>query len=388
MIRQNIHAASHNAASAMVESHHTEKEALLDTEDGTYDYQDEKTVRKVKENGTKQLLFCTVGIYGAYLLYGSLQEDIFTYSSPIHLGKSNKFTYIWFVQVVEALINAIVSYVAFRLTEKNRSQKRKMKVFILTGFSQVTSKAFTSLSLSSGLSFPTATMAKSAKMAPVMMGQLMLGKSQYSLRDYIQVAMIIIGTATLGLSKNHDSTLSHSSQLGVIYISLSLVMDGVTGGLQKRLKSDAEKSNPVKGFEFMTFTNMFMFFFASFISICNGDLVNGFYFCCTDSQIGKLICKFCLCSAVGQSFIFHTVAIFDPLVCSTITTTRKIMSVFISIVYKGHIMNTQGWCGVALTCFGICCELHGKHQHKTQKIHKTKIGDDSIKPPKSLDGHV
>jgi UDP-galactose transporter B1 len=382
MIRQNIHATSRIAASTMVE----EKEALLDAEDGNYEYQDEKTMRKVKENGTMQLLFCTGGIYGAYLLYGSLQEDIFTYSSPIHLGKSNKFTYIWFVQVVEALINATVSFVAFRLTEKNRSKKRKMKVFILSGFSQVTSKAFTSLSLSSGLSFPTATMAKSAKMAPVMMGQLMLGKSQYSLRDYIQVAMIIIGTATLGLSKNHhDSTLAHSSQLGVTYISLSLVMDGVTGGLQKRLKSDAEKSKPVKGFEFMTFTNMSMFFFAAFISICNGDLVNGFYFCCGDSHIRKLLCKFCLCSALGQSFIFHTIALFDPLICSTITTTRKIMSVFISIVYKGHIMNTQGWCGVALTCFGICCELHGRHQHKTQKVHMAKIGeDDSIQPSKSL----
>ena len=42
------------------------------------------------------------GIYGAFLYYGSLQEDVFRYVSSE--GKS--FTEVWFLQVLEALFNA------------------------------------------------------------------------------------------------------------------------------------------------------------------------------------------------------------------------------------------------------------------------------------------
>eukprot|EP00968_Pinguiococcus_pyrenoidosus_P029219 scaffold8416_cov267-Pinguiococcus_pyrenoidosus.AAC.3 len=44
--------------------------------------------------------------------------------------------------------------------------------------------------------------------------------------------------------------------------------------------------------------------------------------------------RFAACSAFGQSFIFYTIANFDPLVCTTVTTTRKIFSVLLSIVLK------------------------------------------------------
>jgi UDP-galactose transporter B1 len=54
------------------------------------------------------------------------------------------------------------------------------KFFMISGASQVCSKAFTSLALANGLSFPVATLAKSGKMAPVMAGQLLLGGAAYT----------------------------------------------------------------------------------------------------------------------------------------------------------------------------------------------------------------
>ena len=70
--------------------------------------------------------------------------------------------------------------------------------------------------------------------------------------------------------------------------------------------------------------------------------------------------KFALCSAVGQSFIFYTIANFDPLVLSTVTTTRKIFSVMLSIFLKGHSLSLTGWSGIALACSGIFSELLAK----------------------------
>jgi len=317
-------------------------------------------------NDTSKLLFCCAGIYSAYLIYGSLQEDVFTYSSD-HISATGPvaFTYIWFVQAVEALTNTISGYIGQQMTtskEERKTPKPNQKFFFLSGCSQVCSKALTSLALNSGLSFPVATMAKSGKMAPVMIGQLVIGRTHYNLREYAQVSAVVVGTALLGLSKAKGAQgMSHSSSLGVVLILGSLVMDGITGGFQKKLKTESkEVGHSLKGYEFMFNTNTYMFWVAMCVANFNGDLVHGIAYCLEDPHICSLILKFCVCSAVGQSFIFYTIASFDPLVCSTITTTRKIVSVFFSIFYKGHVMNNQAWLGVFIACIGILSEVQEK----------------------------
>ena len=320
-----------------------------------------------------KLLIGVIGIYITYLYYGTLQEEVYTYPS---------FSYIWFVQVLEGFTNMVGAHLG-RLYNKTRdshsindtSQKRYVShyLFLLCGTYQICSKALTSSSLNSGLSYPVATLAKSSRMLPVMIGQLFLGNSKYSSRDYVQVSCIIIGTAILGLSKSqYQSTGSPSSAAGINFIVMSLFMDGVTGGLQKRIKEDAKATgDSVQGFDFMFYTNMYMLAVATIVAIVNTDLVVGFYFCVNNPEIKHLIFKFCMCSAAGQSFIYFTIANFDPLVCSTVTTTRKIASVLLSIWYKGHRLNHQGWSGIFLAFLGIASEL----QHKFQRARSNEKKD-------------
>jgi UDP-galactose transporter B1 len=77
-------------------------------------------------------------------------------------------------------------------------------------------------------------------------------------------------------------------------------------------------------------------------------------------EIMSKIIKFSACSAVGQSFIFYTISNFDPLVCTTVTTTRKVFSVLLSIFLKGHVLSAQGWGGIALAVAGIMSEMAEK----------------------------
>lgn len=138
-------------------------------------------------------------------------------------------------------------------------------------------------------------------------------------------------------------------------------MDGATGGVQKRLLADMKRVNITpQPYDLMTFTNLFMMIFAILISFVLGDFTTGMSYCAANPQVFSLILKFSMCSAIGQSFIFYTVARFDPLVCSTVTTTRKIFSVLLSILFKGHHVPTQGWMGLALAIGGILSEVHNK----------------------------
>ena len=162
---------------------------------------------------------------------------------------------------------------------------------------------------------------------------------------------------------------SQSSPLGVFFILSSLVMDGVTGGVQKRLKADMSRigMNP-KPYDFMYYTNLSMCAVAFIISIGLNDFWKGYEFCAANPAVLKLVIQFSVCSAIGQSFIFYTVAHFDPLVCSTVTTTRKIFSVLLSIFLKGHKLTGQGWTGVSIAVGGILSEVHSKVMLSRNKL--------------------
>jgi len=306
-----------------------------------------------------KLLIGAGGIYASFLYYGSLQEDVFRYAAP----DGSQFKQAWFLQVLEALANVIIGFVGMLITGPTKGLPLRM--FAVSGASQVSAKACTSLALANGLSFPVATLAKSGKMAPVMAGSLILGGASYTAREYLQVAAIILGTAIVSMGKKKGGG-SSSSTMGVAYIIMSLVLDGVTAGCQKRLKTETAKQGvKPKPYDFMFWTNLFMCLTALVIAAGLGEIQTGWAFCQANPEIWSKIIKFSICSAVGQSFIFYTIANFDPLVLSTVTTTRKIFSVLLSIFTKGHSLSPMGWSGIALACGGILSELEDKSKGKS-----------------------
>jgi UDP-galactose transporter B1 len=309
-----------------------------------------------------KLLIGAGGIYGAFLYYGSLQEDVFRYTS----AGGQSFKQAWFLQVLEALANVIVGFVGMQVSGATKGIPLRM--FGISGAAQVTAKACTSLALANGLSFPVATLAKSGKMAPVMAGSLLLGGASYDLREYLQVAAIIGGTAVVSMGKKKGG--GSSSLMGVVYIVLSLLLDGVTAGFQKRLKTETAKVGvKPKPYDFMFWTNLFMCLTAAVIAGALGEMPTGFAFCIENPEIFTKIVKFAICSAVGQSFVFYTIANFDPLVLSTVTTTRKVFSVLLSIFLKGHSLSLMGWSGIGLASAGILSELQNKSGGGKAKKH-------------------
>lgn len=309
------------------------------------------------------MLFGAGGIYASFLYYGSLQEDVFRFEA----ADGTSFKQVWFLQVLEAMANIVVGYIGMTLSGATKGVPLSM--FAISGASQVSAKACLSLALASGLSFPVATLAKSGKMAPVMGGTLLLGGAKYSIRDYLQVAAIIGGTAIVSMGKKKGKNDS-SSSMGVFYIIMALVFDGVTAGYQKRLQRDmARVGVKPKPYDFMFWTNLFMGATAIVIAVFTTELFSGWAFCVKHPLIFSKIIQFSLCSAIGQSFIFYTLAHFDPLVLSTVTTTRKILSVLISILFKGHSLSFTGWMGVNLASLGIFAELQAK-MAKRKKSNK------------------
>ncbi|KAL7573198.1 hypothetical protein ACA910_018854 [Epithemia clementina (nom. ined.)] len=347
-----------------------------------------------------QLMIGTIGIYSTYLYVGSLLEDVFLYTSP---DDGTMFNQAWFLQMVESLACMSVGFLG--ILWSGLTFGLPLRMFWWSGAAQVSAKAYSNLALAHGLNYPTMVLAKSAKMAPVMIGSMVVGGASYESREYLQVLAIIIGTMMVSFSKPSSSSTivlttttpaagelvdpaatdsmggllassssSSVSVLAVVYILVSLIFDGVVGGFQKRLKMEtAQVGTTPTPADFMFWFSVPMTLISGFITVAQGDFTSTLEFCLANPELQGKIIRYSLCSALGSVFVFYTLAHFDPLVVSTVTTTRKIFSVFLSIFLKGHSMSLSGWLGIALACGGILSELNAKrrqHNHRQQQANK------------------
>ena len=304
-----------------------------------------------------KLAFGASGVYACYLAYGHLQEDIYRFEAPFD---GSKFQAVWYLQVLECACNVLVGLVGRRLCGGTRPTQAALRGFAQSGTSQVLAKVLTSLSLAAGLSFPVCVLAKSAKIVPVMLGQLIIGGSQYRAFDAVWAGAVVLGTTLLSLggSKAGTSQPQLSTPAGLAFILLSLVMDGITAGLQKRLKKDTE-GRPPTTYDFLLFTNAAMGIVALIVALALGDLRKGSLFLAAHPVVQQMVFLSCLLSALGQSFVFYVVAHFDPMVCATVTTTRKILSVVWSVATKGHSVSSMGGAGLTLAIGGVLLGLVG-----------------------------
>lgn len=310
----------------------------------------------------------SAGVYACYLVYGHFQEDVFRYRSPVD---QQAFQSVWFLQVLECACNICFGLIGRRVCG-GRTPK-SYRPFFVSGASQVFSKVLTSASLAAGLSFPVCILAKSAKMVPVMIGQLLLGGSKYGTKDYVFAALVVLGTTILSLNKGSSSAQSFTTPLGLVFITLSLFADGITGGLQKRLKKEME-AHPPTTFDFVLFTNIAMGMVALTIALLIGDVSKGVLFLYENPLLQQMVMTVCLLSTMGQFFIFYIVAHFDPMVCATVTTTRKMLSVMWSVATKGHAVSAHGYLGLMIAMSGILIGLQDKMQKKTKFETKKSSG--------------
>merc|ERR1712084_149763 len=124
-------------------------------------------------------------------------------------------------------------------------------------------------------------------------------------------------------------------------------------------------------------------------ALCLGEVATGTAYILANPAILPKILAFGACSAIGQSFIFFVVATFGPLKNATVTTTRKIFSVLLSIFLKGHALAPMGWAGIALGSVAIIGELipeGGKDEEKKKdgkKVEKKEKEGKEVKKPES-----
>jgi len=171
------------------------------------------------------------------------------------------------------------------------------------------------------------------------------------------------------------------SSYGLLLILLSLVMDAVTGGLQDKVKAQTKALNPSeKGakptmHESMLYTNVSGCIVAAVLGMLAGHLGAGFAFCMKYPEVMTAILIYSLASAVGQNFIYYTITQFNPLLLTTVTTTRKIFSTLYSVFRNpSNSLGTMQWGGCGLVFLGLIIDVTEKYLKKAPPPSTAKEG--------------
>lgn len=320
-----------------------------------------------------KLLGCTVGICGCYMTYGIIQEHLFINSNS--MGAT-------FVLLLQCIFNAIVAKVILflRPLSSDDLSKRLSHTTLLK-----TSACFTAAMLCSNealqyVSYPTAVLAKSCKLLPTMLIRFVTSSSSSNssgntmMQEWIGVILITTGVVLFNISRLTSSTPKsdgkEDSPFGLALLMSSLAMDGLLSLYQSKLKLTDETKNTrtPTALENMFWSNWYSVFLFGPLSIIMGQWDSGIQ---ALPDYWKAILLINIMAALGQIFIHYTIYWFSPLMCNTITTTRKFFTILFSVYKFGHVITCTQWFCIAFVFSGIYAQIGSKYYNQNQK-HKQK----------------
>jgi UDP-galactose transporter B1 len=217
--------------------------------------------------------------------------------------------------------------------------------------------------------YPIQVLAKSCKPVPVMLMGAAMGK-KYPARKYANVVMIVLGVALFmgaGTDKkkaasvdsdsdtgaDSESNASPSQIIGIVLLFVSLCFDGGTGAYEDKLMS----VHSVQPFDLMYNIQLGKTILA-FIGLL---VLNQLHiFIQMVQEMGFLLVALGLSGALGQVFIFVTIAKFGALTCSIIGLARKVTTLVASIYFYGHHLNSLQFTGLMISVTAMVLNFLGK----------------------------
>jgi len=305
---------------------------------------------------------CAAGIFVCYFFYGILQEKI---TRGTYGTQGEKFTYTLSLVFVQCVVNYAFARAVLKAFPEESPDTTRPMYYAVSSITYLLAMVFSNMALQ-WVNYPTQVVAKSGKPIPVMILGVLLGRKSYPLKKYLFVLLVVIGVALFmfkdGKSKSSQSDASMMG-LGEILLLLSLTMDGVTGAVQERMRSESK----TKSGHMMVNMNLWSMLFLGVALITTSQIFDFISFIQRHPQIILQLLLFSAFSALGQFFIFWTVSDFGPLPCSIVTTTRKFFTVLASVIFFGNPMLTRQWIATFIVFVGLFLDsFYGKQPAKSK----------------------
>nr|BAH29743.1 solute carrier family 35 member B1 [Dicyema japonicum] len=292
-------------------------------------------------------LFYFTGIFFSYLIYGYFQEKI---TKTVYISNNARVKFEFPISLVFCL--CLSSFLTSLLSNFVIFGKFVVKseipiyYFVSCALTYVCAMISSNASLKY-VSYPAQVLAKSVKPISVLFIGVLIGRKRYSIHKYIAVFILVLGIV-LFFYKPDDSK-TNSDSWPIFLLTVSLLFDGFTGGIQDRIKS-FYKLEPLVLMLNMNFWSSIALFL---VILYTGEVWRFLEFLKLNPRVILQICGAAVTSSIGQLFIFGTIAHMGPLICSIYTTTRKFFTIVISVIIFGNKLMVHQWISTCIVFAGL-----------------------------------
>ncbi|KTW32767.1 UDP-galactose transporter HUT1 [Pneumocystis jirovecii RU7] len=325
------------------------------------------------ERSSIEFFICISGIYISFLLWGVLQERITT---TFYKKQKGVFDSIIILNLTQSLIASIISFIFTFFSTKHSKKKPLSKSLLLKIILVALSSSLASLTSHISLkhiNYPTHILGKSCKLIPVMAIHTIFYKTRFARYKYLIVAIVTSGIIIFTLCDSQLSSKTKKKQLsnniwGLFLLSINLLLDGYTNSTQDQIfKVFPYVSGPwmMMSMNIVSTIGMILYLFCF-----TNELITTYEFVKKYPSTTRDIIIYGCLGAIGQLFIFHTLEKFGSLILITITLTRKMLTLLISLIWFNHKLTIGQWIGIGLVFYGATLEAYMKHTQLTKKNHK------------------
>jgi UDP-galactose transporter B1 len=240
-----------------------------------------------------------------------------------------------------------------------------------------------------------------------MLMNVVLYRRKFSSHKYLVVFLVTAGITvfmSFGNEKPKKTSSSGASEstpyaslIGIFYLLVNLALDGATNSTQDEIFSRYK----LTGQQMMFWINIFCTMLAVGLSVLplpyipvihpssggQSEFMDALAFIHTHPSVVMPLAQFALTGSLGQLFIFETLQHFGSLtlvyvamlcvvemhsdvIIRTITLTRKLFTMLLSVVVYNHQLTLGQWLGAAIVFAGISVEAFVKR--KGLQIHILK----------------
>ncbi|GJW01532.1 UDP-galactose/UDP-glucose transporter 5B-like protein [Tanacetum coccineum] len=301
----------------------------------------------VKDNKLFKGSFAVAGIMSTLVIYGLLQEKIMR----VPYGSNHEFfRHSLFLVFCNRITTSAVSAVFLLTSKKALDPVAPVYKYCVVSISNIltTTCQYEALKY---VSFPVQTLAKCAKMIPVMIWGTIIMQKKYKGPDYFLAVLVTLGCSLFilfpgasELSPYHKG--GESTVWGVSLMIGYLGFDGFTSTFQDKL---------FKGYDMGIYNQIFYTTLCSCILSLTGLIIQGNLLMAIDFVSHHKDCFFdiALLSTVAtasQFFISYTIRTFGALTFATIMTTRQVNrisehSAVLCVVWSPPQRGTMHWSG-------------------------------------------
>lgn len=253
------------------------------------------------------------------------------------------------------------------------------------------------------ITYPTMVLGKSCKLVPVMLMNFLLYRRKFALHKYLVVALVTTGISVFMLFANENPSKAISNKtsdgvqssylqlIGIAYLLVNLILDGAVNSTQDEIFSKYK----VSGQQMMLWINAFCTVLTTALgtlplpyipvihptSGAQSEFSSALEFIKSHPSVIVPLVQFSLTGALGQLFIFETLQHFGSLtlvsvsasrlcipidvshsIYRTITLTRKMFTMILSVVVYNHKLTVGQWLGAAIVFAGISVEAFVKRK--------------------------